>query len=120
MARLTRVASRLSAPPARLARQTDTEGHSATTEPWRAWYHLARWKHPTKGVRIRVLTRDRFTCQWPGCGHVERDLSQLVADHREPHRGDPVLFWDDQNVWTLCRPHHDSAKQAQERRARGA
>ena len=34
-----------------------------------------KWKR----LRWRVLVRDRFTCQC-GCGHVERDTAQLVAD----------------------------------------
>lgn len=61
-----------------------------------------------------VLLRDMFTCQWPGCGRVEPNTSKLVADHRRPHRGDPVLFWDARNLWTLCAPCHSSLKQREE------
>ena len=68
---------------------------------------------------MRVFARDRFTCQWPGCGRIEPDTSQLVADHRQEHRGDEGLFWDEENVQTLCKPHHDGAKQRLERQRRG-
>lgn len=80
--------------------------------PWRKWYNTARWK----ALRLSIFTRDMFTCQWPGCGRLEGNTSQLVADHRKPHRGDEALFWDEKNLWTLCKPCHDSRKQQQELR----
>jgi 5-methylcytosine-specific restriction protein A len=40
-----------------------------------------------------------------------------VVDHKIPHRGDPVLFWDRNNWQSLCKPHHDSTKQRQDKRA---
>lgn len=115
MGRLKSLPSRLSAMPPRIERRTDSEGHD-NTEAARSWYHLARWKHPKTGLRIRTFIRDRFTCQWPGCRKV-LPPTQLRADHKTPHRGDPALFWADGNVWTLCQPHHDGAKQAEERQA---
>ena len=81
-------------------------------QPWRRWYKTARWQK----LRMSVLVRDLFTCQWAGCGRIEADTSQLVADHRKPHRGDEALFWDDHNLWCLCKPCHDSAKQRLEAR----
>jgi 5-methylcytosine-specific restriction protein A len=33
-----------------------------------------------------------------------------------PHRGDSVLFWHEENWQPLCKPHHDSTKQAEEKR----
>lgn len=115
MGRLKTVASRLAPPPARLGfGQRDDQGHSATLEHWRGWYHLARWKR----LRAEVLKRDLFTCQC-GCGHIEHDTAQLVADHIKPHRGDPALFWDPLNVRTLRKsPCHDKIKQAEEHRDR--
>jgi 5-methylcytosine-specific restriction protein A len=95
-----------------VSRQTDAEGHSQALEPLRHLYHTARWKR----LRLDVFTRDLFTCQWPGCGLVEGDTSKLRCDHVEPHRGDEALFWRKSNLQTLCQPHHDSAKQAAERR----
>jgi len=97
-----------------IRRPVDVEGHSKVLEPWRAWFNLARWKK----LRIATFVRDLFTCQMPGCGRVEGKTALLVADHRIPHRGDPDLFWDPDNLQTLCKPCHDGAKQAAER-ARG-
>ena len=82
---------------------------------WRKWYKTSRWQK----LRMSILLRDLFTCQWPGCGRVEADTSQLVADHRKAHRGDEVLFWDERNLWCLCKPCHDSLKQREESRADG-
>ena len=41
-----------------------------------------------------------------------------VVDHRVPHRGDQDLFWDQSNWAPLCKRHHDSDKQAEERSGR--
>ena len=82
--------------------------------PWRKLYKTARWR----ALRMVILARDMFTCQWPGCGFATADTSQLVADHREPHRGDEKLFWSEANLWCLCAPCHNSRKQRQERRER--
>lgn len=37
-----------------------------------------------------------------------------VVDHIVAHKGDQVLFWDTDNWQALCKPHHDSTKQAEE------
>ncbi|RSV20558.1 HNH endonuclease [Sphingomonas sp. ABOLG] len=79
---------------------------------WRKWYKTARWQR----LRMSVLVRDLFTCQWPGCGRIEADTSKLVADHRRPHRGDEAMFWDPDNLQCLCKPCHDSRKQRAENR----
>jgi 5-methylcytosine-specific restriction protein A len=39
-----------------------------------------------------------------------------VVDHVQPHRGDSKLFWSKANWQSLCKPHHDSTKQAIENR----
>jgi 5-methylcytosine-specific restriction endonuclease McrA len=79
--------------------------------PYRRWYKTARWQRLSRSV----IERDGFICQWPGCGKFEPKRSMLVADHRTPHRGDETLFWDENNLWTLCKPCHDSRKQREER-----
>lgn len=82
-----------------------------TQEPlWRKWYHTRKWER----LRWSVLVRDAFTCQM--CGRIEPDTSKLVADHKTPHRGNPKLFWDDQNIQALCaNPCHNAYKQAIDR-----
>jgi 5-methylcytosine-specific restriction enzyme A len=32
--------------------------------------------------------------------------SATVADHITPHKGDPVLFWDPDNLQSLCAACH--------------
>ena len=38
-----------------------------------------------------------------------------VVDHKIPHKGDSVLFWNQENWQSLCGTCHDSVKQAEER-----
>lgn len=38
-----------------------------------------------------------------------------VVDHIKPHKGDSQLFWDQDNWQSLCKTHHDSTKQAEEK-----
>lgn len=111
MGYLTNLQPTLGALPPRIARTADAEGHSVTVEFWRSWYKLARWKR----LRLRVFLRDLYTCQRAECGRLIGDTSQLVADHKEPHRGDAVLFWEEDNIQTLCAPCHNRFKQSQER-----
>lgn len=118
MGKLTRLPSRLASLPPRLASAPDQRRERQRyrdAQPWRAWYKTARWQ----ALRWATLLRDLFTCQWPGCGKVEADTSKLVADHRKPHRGDEALFWDPENLWTLCEHCHNSRKQAEERAGQG-
>jgi len=88
----------------------------AATQPWRSWYKTERWRR----LRERVLIRDNFTCQQTGVLLVGRHPApnSPVVDHIIPHRGDPELFWDENNLQTLSKAYHDSRKQAEERRAR--
>jgi 5-methylcytosine-specific restriction protein A len=112
MGKLKALAPTLSRLGSRFAPQSDAHGHSKVAEPWRNWFNLKRWKD----LRWFVLVRDRFTCQWPGCGRLEPNPAKLVADHVIPHRGDPDLFWDPSNLQCLCKPCHDTRKQRAERR----
>lgn len=76
--------------------------------PYRKWYHTARWR----ALRWAVLVRDAFICG--KCGDLVADTSKLVADHKQPHRGNARLFWDMTNLWTLCASCHSGAKQREE------
>lgn len=76
----------------------------------RAFYKTARWQR----LRMRVLERDLFTCQWPGCGRIEADTSKLVADHEVPVRIDPSRKWDETNLRCLCSACHNGPRQAEE------
>lgn len=87
------------------------EADRAVYAPWRRFYKTARWR----ALRLATFARDLYTCQWPGCGFTTANTTILVADHRKPHRGDEALFWDADNLQTLCKPCHDKHKQRAER-----
>ena len=55
--------------------------------------------------RDRILCRDRFTCQWPGCGCYG---DQVDHKHNNSHEHVP-----DEDLWVLCINHH-SAKTMRE------
>ena len=76
----------------------------------RAFYKTARWQR----LRMQILIRDLFTCQWPGCGRVIAQTSQLVADHIIPVRIDPSRKWDETNLRCLCAACHNGPRQAEE------
>ncbi|WP_273772771.1 HNH endonuclease [Brucella intermedia] len=62
--------------------------------------------------------RERHLMQSPLCvyclevGDVE---PATICDHRTPHRGSEDLFWDADNLMSLCKPCHDRIKQREER-----
>lgn len=118
MARLKQLKGSLTRLPPRVSYlerdQAEASRSRDARHSWRAWYKTARWQR----LRMSILMRDAFTCQMRGCGAIESDTSQLVADHKVPHRGDPDLFWDETNLWCLCKRCHDSTKQREEAAAR--
>lgn len=77
---------------------------------WRKWYATAQWKN------LRQITLIRF----PACTRClpERVTPSTVADHIEPHRGNPELFWNPDNLTGLCATCHNSAKSREERNAK--
>lgn len=56
--------------------------------------------------------RERYLRQHPlcvPCGAEGRIEPATVVDHIKAHKGDQVLFWDDENNWrSSCKPHHDA------------
>jgi len=62
--------------------------------------------------------RKRFLARYPLCKYCISEGKVEVAtvvDHVKPHRGDQALFWDEGNWQSLCKTHHDSTKQAEEK-----
>jgi len=116
MGRLKQAPSRLATHKPRLtaapapANEADRSRFRDTGVAWRKWYKTARWQK----LRMSVLVRDLFTCR--RCGRIEANTSQLVADHKTPHKGDEAMFWDAGNLQCLCKPCHDRDKQREERR----
>lgn len=84
--------------------------------PWRAWYRTARWQK----LRQQVFVRDAYKCQRTGilCIGKYPAPNSAVANHKRPHRGDPELFWDPDNIETITKAEHDSIVQAEERKQR--
>jgi 5-methylcytosine-specific restriction protein A len=72
--------------------------------PHDAWYKTYRWQK----LRERHLAGDPLCVM---CRKEGRTTIAKICDHREAHRGDPVKFWDAENLQSLCKPHHDSDKQ---------
>jgi 5-methylcytosine-specific restriction endonuclease McrA len=110
MTKLTTLKPRISSASHTIGKATPItrDQERAQRAPWRKWYGLKRWR----SMRWDVLVEAMFTCQM--CGKLEGKTSKLVADHRKPHRGDPVLFWDRANLWCLCEVCHSTVKQKEE------
>ena len=49
------------------------------------------------------------------CERLGRIVAASVVDHVVPHKGNPVLFWDQGNWQSLCTSCHNSRKQMLER-----
>tara|TARA_R110002049_G_scaffold23545_10_gene83660 strand:- start:46745 stop:47104 length:360 start_codon:yes stop_codon:yes gene_type:complete len=78
------------------------------------WLNTARWQR----LRLKMLQRDQYTCQQTGVlltGKHPAENSPVV-DHIEPHRGDPDLFWDEENLQSVAKSWHDRVKQSMEKR----
>lgn len=87
---------------------TSRDQYRERTQEWRGWYKLKRWHQ----LRWSVFVRDLFICN--ECGKPEGNTSLLVAHHKVRHRGNPVLFWDPNNLITVCKDCHDGPIQARE------
>jgi 5-methylcytosine-specific restriction protein A len=101
-------------PPAQRERQW-----ASRTAESRKWYASPEWKE----LRLAALSRDNWLCQ--DCmgrgittplsrGKEAKDKGTVAhADHIRPHRGDRDLFFDLDNVQSLC-PMCHSRKTAKE------
>jgi 5-methylcytosine-specific restriction enzyme A len=67
-------------------------------------YNLKRWHR----LRLAQLRKEPF-CKY--CTDFGIDSPATVVDHIKPHRGDETLFFDPENLQSLCKTCHDSAKQ---------
>lgn len=69
----------------------------------KGWYHLARWRNPRWGLRAVTLRKHPICVE---CKQAGRVTVSTEVDHVIPHRGDPLLFWDPDNLQGLCTTHH--------------
>jgi 5-methylcytosine-specific restriction endonuclease McrA len=118
LGRLTNLKPRLSSLPPRIGYAPGDEKardkQRTATQHWRAWYKTARWEK----LRQQVLIRDLYTCQRTGvlCIGKSPAPNSPVVNHKRPHRGDPFLFWDIDNLETVTKAVHDGLIQSEERR----
>lgn len=117
MGKLKALAPRLAPLAPRIGFATgDAKGADRSREqfaPWRAWYRTERWRK----LRLEVFVRDGFVCQRSGALLVGKypAPNSPVANHKRRHQGDPLLFWDINNLETVSKAVHDSIIQAEER-----
>lgn len=72
-------------------------------------YDTARWR----ALRKAFLDEHPLCALCAKAGKIE---AADTVDHVRPHKGDPILFWDWDNLQSLCAPCHDSIKRQQEHR----
>lgn len=56
-----------------------------------------------RNARVRFLSKHPLCVK---CREKGKLTPATVVDHIVPHRGDPVLFWDENNWQPLCRDCH--------------
>lgn len=88
-------------------RRDDYDARRREDAPWRRLYGTQRWKK----TRAEQLAREPLCCICIAEGDV---TPATVCDHLDPHRGDEEKFWSGP-FQSLCKPHHDSEKQREER-----
>lgn len=88
------------------------EGGEVRHTPNRDKLYGRRWRK----ARAAFLALNRYCAL---CRAKGRRSRASVVDHIEPHRGDPVKFWDENNWQPLCDRCHNSDKQRRERAAFG-
>lgn len=113
------MASRLKSLPARVASLPPRVGALArgvkrdrSSAFWRSWYSTKRWAD----LRLKVLERDGYVCQRTGMVCIGKSPApdSPVVNHKVPHRGDPALFWNIENLETVSKQVHDTIIQAEE------
>lgn len=84
---------------------------------WRSGMTSSQRGYDYKWQKAREqYLRDNPLCVY--CARQGCTAAASVVDHVVPHRGDMTLFWDQGNWQSLCKPCHDSVKQAEEASAR--
>jgi hypothetical protein len=87
---------------------------SKEAEAYRLLYNTKHWQT----VRQLVLTRDHFTCQRAGCEVSLVDgrnkPNSAVVHHLTPHKGDLELFFDPDNLQSVCWTCHSGPIQSEE------
>lgn len=81
-------------------------------------YDQQRGTRTERGYDNRwIKARAAYLAKHPLCVYCQRSgrvTAAAIVDHVIPHRGDMQLFWDSDNLQSLCKTHHDATKQAEE------
>ena len=76
-------------------------------EEYRKLYNQKQWKV----LREKVLFRDQYTCQHKGCNAMLKrgrtSPRSAVVHHIKPHKGDLELFYDINNLTSVCAACHN-------------
>lgn len=118
MGRLKSAGPRLKLAAPRLARPAGEAARLAERSQARPnWYSTARWQR----LRLAALARDGWQCRQTGemLVGVYPAWNSPAVDHIEPHRWDPDLFWDIDNLQSVTKRWHDGEKQRRERARHG-
>ena len=73
-------------------------------------YSLPVWRKQLRPAQLAAEPLCRF------CAAKGKTTAATVVDHIKPHRGCMHTFVDPANLQSLCKPCHDSQKQADEAR----
>lgn len=97
----------------RIQEGTDSRVKMVTPGSWRSGMTSSQrgYNYKWQKARERYLL-DNPLCVY--CGRSGQVTAASVVDHVIAHRGDMTLFWDQSNWQSLCKPCHDSVKQAEE------
>ena len=89
----------------RATTRTRNRRHDAQRPNSRQRGYTRSWE----ALRVEFLTLHPV-CAFEGCG-----TPAAHVDHIKAHKGNPVLFWNWNNLQALCAHCHNSVKQRQER-----
>lgn len=81
--------------------------HQPQRSAWQHLYRTSLWRQ----LRQRQLTEEPL-CRF--CLEQETVEPATVVDHIIPHKGNEALFFDAENLSSLCKHCHDSIKQRME------
>lgn len=104
---------RMTCMPTRIATSSTSKLTGITSpEAARGTAHQRGYGNKWRVARLEWLVLHPI-CEF--CGMIPLlDFSNMVVDHKIPHRGNQQLFWSRTNWQTLCRSCHSSTKQAAE------
>ena len=84
----------------RLSKQMSNRNYDNSRPSWHKWYTTNRWLN----MRLFQLQKE------PLCNTCKLDnklTPATVVDHIVPHKGDPFLFWNPNNLQSLCEICHN-------------